>query len=51
MNPMSIYQQNKDLIELKAFKPESNTRFDVVIGANTTDPTLIQEKLQALSFI
>ncbi|MDR3443411.1 MAG: FliI/YscN family ATPase [Legionella sp.] len=48
---LSLYQQNKDLIELGAYKPGNNALLDAAVPRITAiNQLLIQDKNQALSF-
>jgi flagellum-specific ATP synthase len=48
---MSIYQQNKDLIEVGAYKPGNNTQLDhAVTRINSINQLLTQDKEDSLSF-
>lgn len=49
---LSIYQQNKDLIELGAYKPGANSHLDNAVNRiNAINNILIQSEVVALSFI
>ncbi|MCL9682635.1 FliI/YscN family ATPase [Legionella maioricensis] len=49
---LSIYQQNKDLIELGAYKPGSNIPLDNAVSrVNAINQILIQDKTPAISFV
>lgn len=48
---LSLYQQNKDLIELGAYKAGNNTKLDMAVQRiDTINQLLIQDKNQLLSF-
>lgn len=48
---LSMYQQNKDLIELGAYKPGNNSLLDVAVQRiSAINQILIQDKNQSLSF-
>ncbi len=49
---LSIHQQNKDLIELGAYKPGSNILLDEAVNrVNAINQILIQDKTTTLSFV